>query len=319
MFGYHNVGVRCLSALIAHGIDIPLVVTHADDATENIWFDSVAARARSYDIPVVTPEDPNDPLFVEEVGALRPDFLFSFYYRHLLSAAMLETAPKGALNMHGSLLPRYRGRAPVNWAILQGERETGATLHYMTAKPDAGDIVGSQAVPILADDDAREVMAKVCVAAETVLCNALPALVRGQAARQPQDLTKGSYFGARRPEDGRIDWRRDNVTVHNLVRALAPPYPGAFSTLGGRRVTFHSTRVCTSEWGRCHAPALYCIEGNCYAQCLDGSALRVLVMEVDGVLYAEREFARMGTVSPTYFDLPQLTPAGRPPRGRRPS
>src|SRR4029077_2264040 len=100
------------------------------------------------------------------VQGLAPDFIFSFYYRAMLQAPLLAAARRGALNMHGSLLPNYRGRAPVNWAILRGERESGATLHYMVARADAGDIVDQLAVPILEDDDAREVFAKVTVAAE---------------------------------------------------------------------------------------------------------------------------------------------------------
>ena len=112
--------------------------------------------------------------------------------------------------MHGSLLPRYRGRAPVNWAVLHGERETGATLHYMTEKPDAGDIVAQSAVPILPDDTAREVFDKVTVAAEIALDGVLPALIAGTAPRVPQDLAAGVYFGGRRPEDGthRLEARR---------------------------------------------------------------------------------------------------------------
>ena len=151
----------------------------------------------------------------------------------MLAAPLLAAARQGALNMHGSLLPRYRGRAPVNWAVLHGERETGATLHYMTAKPDAGDIVAQTRVPILPDDTAREVFDKVTVAAEITLDGALPALIAGTAPRRPQDLASASYFGGRRPEDGIIDWKRDALSIHNLVRAVAPPYPGARTTLGG--------------------------------------------------------------------------------------
>ncbi len=140
----------------------------------------------------------------------------------------------GALNMHGSLLPRYRGRAPVNWAVIKGERETGATLHYMVTKPDAGDIVAQQAVPILPNDTAFDVFGKVTLAAEMVLDQVLPDLLAGTAPRIPQDLARGSYFGGRRPEDGRIDWDAGAAEIHNLVRGVAPPYPGAFCQVGKR-------------------------------------------------------------------------------------
>ena len=162
VFAYHNVGCRCLSVLLAHGLEVALVVTHDDNPDETIWFDSVERLAGLHDLPVAKPVDPNAEDFVERVRRAAPDFLFSFYYRQMLGRALLEIPPRGALNMHGSLLPRYRGRVPVNWAVLHGERETGATLHYMVDKPDAGDVVAQQAVPILPEDTAVEVFNKVC-------------------------------------------------------------------------------------------------------------------------------------------------------------
>jgi methionyl-tRNA formyltransferase len=166
---------------------------------------------------------------------LQPDFLFSFYYRLMLKRPCLRCQSKGAWNMHGSLLPRYRGRVPVNWAIIHGERETGATLHGMVEKPDAGGIVAQQAVPILPDDTAFEVFNKVTLAAEIALDRILPELLAGRARPTAQDLAAGSYFGGRKAEDGRIDWFRPAVEVHNLIRAVAPPYPGAFcDTAKGR-------------------------------------------------------------------------------------
>ena len=123
-----------------------------------------------------------------------------------LTQAVLDTAKRGALNMHGSLLPKYRGRVPINWAVINGETETGATLHYMTAKPDAGDIVGQQAVAIGPDETAAHVFRKVTAAAAQVLDRHLPGLIAGTAPRIVQDLKAGAYFGGRKPADGRIDW-----------------------------------------------------------------------------------------------------------------
>ena len=137
VFAYHNVGVRCLSVLLAQGLRVSLVVTHQDRAQENIWFDSVEKLARAHALPVIAPENANDPAVVAQIRALEPDFLFSFYYRNMLGPELLALPRRGAYNMHGSLLPKYRGRVPVNWAVIMGERETGATLHQMVAKPDA--------------------------------------------------------------------------------------------------------------------------------------------------------------------------------------
>jgi methionyl-tRNA formyltransferase len=184
--------------------------------------------------------------------------------------------------MHGSLLPKYRGRVPVNWAIIHGERETGATLHRMLEKPDAGDIVAQQAVPILPDDTAFEVFNKVTLAAEMALDRALPDLLAGRAAATPQDLAAGSYFGGRKAEDGRIDWTRPAAEVHNLIRAVAPPYPGAYSDTPKGRLkvlrSLHPTGETGPHGGR---PTLFSRDGRLYAECGDGRLLRLLAVELD--------------------------------------
>jgi len=296
VFAYHKVGVRCLKVLLAHGIEVPLVVTHADDPGEQIWFDSVAATGALYGLPVATPDDPNAPDIVARVAAARPDFLFSFYYRKMLKAPLLAVAPRGALNMHGSLLPRYRGRAPVNWAVLHGEKTTGATLHYMTEKPDNGDIVAQTAVPILPDDVAQEVFDKVTVAAELTLDGVLPALVKGTAPRTPQDLRSGGYFGGRRPEDGQIDWSRDATTIHNLVRAVAPPYPGAFTTVAGVPARVLRTRVLEPTTARTLTPTIVARGDRLIAHCGGGGTLDVIALEIDGAPEtAAKLAARFGT------------------------
>ncbi len=283
VFAYHNVGVRCLSVLLAHGVDVVRVVTHADSPTETIWFDSVAELAARHDIPVIAPEDPNDPAVVAELAALQPDFLFSFYYRLMLKAPLLTLPKHGAWNMHGSLLPKYRGRVPVNWAILHGERETGATLHRMLEKPDAGGIVAQQAVPILPDDTAFEVFNKVTLAAEIALDRVLPDLLAGRAVARPQDLAAGSYFGGRNAEDGRIDWTRPAAEVHNLIRAVAPPYPGAFSDTARGRLTVLGSLHPTGETGPYGGhPTLFLRNGHLYAECGDGRLLRLLAVELAG-------------------------------------
>jgi methionyl-tRNA formyltransferase len=283
VFAYHNVGVRCLKALLARGVDVPLVITHEDNPGEEIWFESVAAIATGYGIATIAPVDPNVADVVTRVAAARPDFLFSFYYRAMLKAPLLGLPSRGALNMHGSLLPKYRGRVPVNWAIIHGETETGATLHYMTTKPDDGDIVAQTAVPILPDDTAKEVFDKVTVAAEMTLYEALPGLVAGTAPRRPQEASRASYFGGRKPEDGVIDWSKSAAEIHNLVRAVAPPYPGARTVLDGRPARILSTRVIDAAAIRTAAPSL-AVEGDrIVAHCGGGGALRVLALEIDGV------------------------------------
>ena len=219
VFGYSNVGDRCLRVLRARGFDVPLVVTHRDHPGEAVWFERVADTAADLGLPYVYCDDPLDPALRQAVEAARPDVVFSFYYRSMLPAAILDLAPGGAFNMHGSLLPHYRGRAPTNWVVLRGETETGATLHEMVAQADAGRIVDQQMVPILPDDTGRQVFDKVTVAAEQVLWRSVPAIVAGEVAFRPNDVAAGSYFGKRTPEDGRIDWSQP------AARMRSPPTP----------------------------------------------------------------------------------------------
>ncbi|MFO1283486.1 MAG: formyltransferase [Burkholderiales bacterium] len=283
VFAYHNVGARCLRVLVAHGIRVPLVVTHLDDPSETLWFERVSEVADDLGLPWIAPDDANAPEVVARVAALAPDFLFSFYYRRMLGPAMLATARRGALNVHGSLLPKFRGRAPVNWAILEGERVTGATLHDMTAKPDAGGIVDQQAVPILPDDTAKEVFDKVTVAAEIVVDRSLPALVTGTAHRRVNDLAAGSYRGGRRPEDGRIDWTWPARRVHDLVRAVAAPYPGAFSDLPGGRLHIHRTRrLGIAPAGAPATPGVFVADDRVYGRCGDGGVVAIVSAMADG-------------------------------------
>ena len=275
VFAYHDVGVRCLKTLLSAGVEVPLVVTVEDDPRETQWYASVAAAARDYGLTVIAPNDANTAELAARVVALEPDLLFSFYYRALLGAPLLHAARGGALNMHGSLLPKFRGRAPVNWAILKGARESGATLHYMVERADAGDIVDQQAVPILQDDEARDVFAKITVAAECVLARSLPGLLAGTAPRIRQVIEPGQYFGRRTPEDGRIDWAWPALEIHNLVRAVAPPFPGAFAAVAGERWEILRTRL-SSVRAPGPAPLLFGAGGECYAACGGGGVLRLL-------------------------------------------
>jgi len=232
---YHNVGYRCLRELLNQGARVSVVFTHEDSPTEEIWFASVRELAEKNGIPCrVT--DVNLPENIQLLRTIRPDFLFSFYYRFMIRPEVLETARRGALNMHGSYLPRYRGRVPVNWAVINGETETGATLHYMVEKPDAGDIVDQERAPIEFTDTALDVFHKVTEAAVRVMARAWPLLLSGKANRAPMDLAAGSYFGGRRPADGLIDWGGSAEEIYNLVRGVTHPYPGAFTFLDGKKV-----------------------------------------------------------------------------------
>jgi methionyl-tRNA formyltransferase len=243
VFAYHDIGYVCLQELLRTGDPVVAVLTHEDDPAEEIWFRSVRELADAHGVPVWAPASVNTVEWIERVAAWQPDFLFSFYYRKLLCRELLAIPRQGALNLHGSLLPKYRGRCPVNWVLIHDERETGVTLHYMEEKPDRGDIVAQQAVPITDDDTARTLAGKLSAAAAALLRDTYPLLRAGRAPRRPQAHADASYFGGRHPEDGRIDWHAPARTIFNLVRAVTHPYPGAFASWTDRKLYVWQARA----------------------------------------------------------------------------
>jgi UDP-4-amino-4-deoxy-L-arabinose formyltransferase/UDP-glucuronic acid dehydrogenase (UDP-4-keto-hexauronic acid decarboxylating) len=242
VLAYSNIGCVGIRALLRHGFEIVAVFTHRDNPQETIWFDSVAELAATHSIPVFAPADINHPMWVEKIRESRPDILFSFYYRQLIRRDILDIPKAGCLNLHGSLLPKYRGKAPINWVLVNGERETGVTLHYMTPRPDDGDIVAQKRIAVSDDDTALTLHRKAAQAAEKLLDEILPSIKNGTAPRIPQNHGQATYFGGRRPADGEIDWFKTAREVKNLVRAVTKPFPGAFSFIGERKCFFWQVR-----------------------------------------------------------------------------
>ena len=300
VFAYHDVGYVCLDELLRAGADVAAVFTHDDDPHEEVWFRSVRQLAEAHGVPVFAPEGVNTPEWIARVAALQPDFIFSFYYRKLLSNEIRATAARGALNLHGSLLPKYRGRCPVNWVLIHGEQETGVTLHYMVEKPDRGDIVAQRAVPITDDDTALSVFHKLTDAAALLMRETYPQLCAGTAARLPQDQSRASYFGGRRPEDGRIDWSQPARAVFNLVRAVTHPYPGAFATWQGRTLYIWQARPAPPvETPRVEPGTILAVRPELVVQTGSGALQLMRVQlegdpELHGAQWAERYSVREG-------------------------
>ncbi|MEK7954066.1 formyltransferase [Luteolibacter soli] len=248
-FGYSEVGHDCLDLLVQRGVNVVALITHQDSAGENIWFKTPARVAVEHGIPIHTPDSVKSPEWIARIAELKPDMILSVYYRHMIPEAILALAPLGAFNMHGSLLPKFRGRAPVNWAVLHGEPRIGMTLHRMVKRPDAGEIIDQEGVDIGPDDTAEQAFRKVLPCATEVLGRQLDALLAGTAVGTPQDESQASYYGGRTPEDGRIDWSASAGSIHNLVRAVTDPYPGAFSDVADARLMVWQTNVVDGGWG----------------------------------------------------------------------
>lgn len=249
VFAYHDIGCAGIESLLSSGFEIAAVFTHADDPKENAFYGSVAQLCARHGIAVHAPEDANHPLWIERIAKLDPDYIFSFYYRNLLSETLLATARKGAFNLHGSLLPRYRGRAPANWVLVNGETETGVTLHRMVKRADAGAIVAQQKVAIERSDTALSLHGKLRVAASDLLRDTLPALLQGKAGETPQDESKATVFGRRTPADGKLVWAKPAEELFNLVRAVTQPYPGAFCAVGEHKLIVWSAEVAKGNEG----------------------------------------------------------------------
>ena len=235
-FGYSEVGYECLSLLLERGDNVVALITHADNPDEKIWFKTPALAARERGIPVFMPENVNTTEWIERVAALQPDLILSVYFRSMIHSPILALPRLGAWNMHGSLLPKYRGRSPINWAVLQGESRIGMTLHRMVRRADAGAIVGQEGVEIGPRDTAEQAFRKVLPCARRVLARQIDALLTGTARETPQDEAQATYFGGRKPDDGRIDWRQPTKRIFDLIRAVTDPYPGAFTDVDGARL-----------------------------------------------------------------------------------
>jgi len=250
VFAYHDIGCAGIESLLSSGFEIAAVFTHADDPKENAFYGSVAQLCARHGIAVHAPEDANHPLWIERIAKLDPDYIFSFYYRNLLSEPLLATARKGAFNLHGSLLPRYRGRAPANWVLVNGETETGVTLHRMVKRADAGAIVAQQKVAIERSDTALSLHGKLRTAAADLLRDTLPALLQGKVSETPQDESKATVFGRRTPADGKLVWAKPAEELFNLVRAVTQPYPGAFCAVGEHKLIVWSAEVAKGNEGQ---------------------------------------------------------------------
>lgn len=312
---YHNFGCVGLESLVRAGIEVKAVFTYPDNPNEVIWFDSVARKATELGIPVFAPEDINHPLWVKKIQDMQPDFLFSFFYRDMLKEPLLSIAKEASLNLHASLLPKYRGRAPVNWVLVNGEQETGVTMHHMTTHADDGDIVCQSSLPIALTDTAETLHKRLAKLAREMLDANLPAIIEGRAKRTPQDHGKATYFGGRTAADGKIDWELPASKIRDLVRAVSHPYPGAFTYRAESRITIWNTNLDSSAIDK-QAPGTVISLSPLVVACGKG-ALRIVSGQVDGGVFCSGETlardldlcvgARLGSAADRRMHSPRKT------------
>lgn len=230
-------GRRSLEALLAQGEHVTAIFTLNPSAAATVcgavgWRDLAAHHG----IPLLEVASMKDPQAVRALRALRPDLVFCVGWTQLLPPAVLAIPPLGVIGFHASLLPLYRGRAPVNWALIHGETRTGNTMLALDDGVDTGDIIAQRDFPITAEDTCGTLYDKVARSEVEMIAEVMPLIRAGQMPRRPQDSRLATLMPRRRPEDGAIDWRRGTAELDRWVRALTHPYPGAFTSLNGSRV-----------------------------------------------------------------------------------
>ena len=239
--GNHNIGVMCLNELIHRGHEVVAVIGIPEDPNEKNYYASVVHAAKEHAIQAYTPQNVNNPDLVNTFRELQPDLITVISYRQILRKPIIDIPTLGVINLHGALLPKFRGGSPINWALIKGEKETGVTIHYIDEGVDTGPIIKQSAIPIAYDDTVVTLFDKVTQAGFEIFQDVIGYFESGDVPKKTNIKADGSYYRRRTPEQGLIDWNQDAVSVYNLIRALVPPFPGAFSYFDGRKVII--------EWG----------------------------------------------------------------------
>jgi methionyl-tRNA formyltransferase len=247
LFAYHELGYIFLKELLLSDFEIKAVVTHPDDPNEKIWFPSVEKLAKANNIPVFTDGQIKEPKWIEQLKNFESDVIFSVMFRKIMPPEILGSAKAGAFNLHPSLLPKYRGRCPANWVLVNGENKTGLTIHKMTQKADAGDILTQLEIEISPDDTIANLYNKFADFAPKLINEAFKKIKSGSLTLTPQDESRASTFGRRTPEDGLFSWDTPAAKIHNLVRAVTHPYPGAFCISQDKKLFIWRTALSETE------------------------------------------------------------------------
>lgn len=195
--------------------------------------------ANKHDIPfLVQPKhsSPDYHDFVYRVKDIQPSLIVCHSYSLLLRPDILAIPKYGAVNVHGALLPAYRGSNPIQWALINREAQVGVTMHYMSERFDEGDIIAQKVVPIHLEDTWVDIQSRMHTSADMLLTEQLPLLLRGENTRKKQDESRASYFRRRTPEDGQFSWDMPVIDIYNLIRALVRPHPGAFFFRNGVKI-----------------------------------------------------------------------------------
>lgn len=281
VFGYGRLALAALDTFARLAVTPAAVVVPGNRQGAEV--DMVAARAAEQGLPLlVQPKRAALAPFLETLRAIAPDVLFVWSYTMLLPAELIAVAPKGAVNLHGGILPEYRGGHVMNWTLINGEQESAATLHYLDAGIDTGPVIGEQRFPIGWRDDITSVQVELQAAGERLLERWWPSIAAGTAPKTPQDESRARYYRMRSADDGLVDWSRSNVAIYNLVRALTAPWPGAHTFCSGTKLVLRQVEpVAAGDATGMPGTVVRCEPGDVRVATGEGD-LQLRTVEIDG-------------------------------------
>jgi len=297
VFGYGEPALAALDTFAEMSIAPLAVVIPGNRQGDSV--DAVAADARRRGHRVLTqPQRSQMAPFVDDITRLRPDFLFVWSYSMLLPPSLLQAAVHGGVNLHAGMLPSYRGGHVLNWALINGERETAATLHMIDDGIDTGPVFAERRVRIEDADDVATVHRKLTAAGRSLLREWWPKIASGDAVAVPQDETRARYYPMRTADDGRVDWSQSSARIHNLVRALAAPWPGAFTNVNGHRIVWR--RLHPADAHRDAKPGTVVqLDEDAVTIAAGQGAVTIDAIEIDGVPAPIRDLTTLGIATGT--------------------
>ncbi|MGH7494492.1 MAG: methionyl-tRNA formyltransferase [bacterium] len=243
-FGTTDTGWHCLDEMVSSGLPVRGIVTmaqefeisYAKDKVQNLRHRSFQNFQEEFGIPLLAFSRKFDPALLQKIASWEPRLFVVIGWYHMIPTSLRQLASLGAVGIHWSLLPKYRGGSPLVWAILNGESETGASLFYLSEKVDAGKIVAQEKVPIGAHEEVADLIEILNQVSRRLVIAHIPRILEGMATAWEQDEALAAFFPPRLPQDGKIDWHWPARRIYDFIRAQSLPYPCAFAFYHGRRI-----------------------------------------------------------------------------------
>jgi methionyl-tRNA formyltransferase len=243
-FGANDIGYDCCKKLIENKEEIiglfsipqKFKISYSKNKINNVRFSDFNYLSKKYKIPLYYYKSSKENEMVKTIKNLKPDIIIVIGWYYMISKEIRQIPPKGVIGIHASLLPKYRGGAPLNWAIINGEKETGISLFYFKSGVDNGDLIGQKKIKINDIDTIKEIINKASKSSIQLLEEMIPKIKNNTAPRIKQNENDATYFPQRSPTDGKIDWSWNSKKIKDFIRAQTKPYPGAFTKIQNKKI-----------------------------------------------------------------------------------